>query len=101
MEIITEIGLRHFLILSALLFALGLAIVLLRRNVFFIFMGLILILNSLSINFLAFSRYLKIPGGPHFAFFLIFFSIVEVAVALALISNLKNLEVDKIQNLKG
>ena len=61
MASIVTIGLTHYLILAALLFVLGLLTVITRRNAVAILMGVELILNAASLNFVAFSRY--VHGG--------------------------------------
>ena len=56
--------LSKFLVIGALLFIIGVAGVLTRRNIIVIFMSIELILNAANLNFIAFSRYLAKPGGP-------------------------------------
>lgn len=100
-----EIGLNHFLILSAILFGLGIFGIVTRKNAIMVLMGLELILNSANINFIAFSRY----GGMNFeghiaAMFVIVLAAAEVAVALAIVLNIyqnyKHINVDEINKLK-
>ncbi len=57
--------LSKFLIIGALLFTIGVAGVLTRRNIIIIFMSIELILNAANLNFIAFSRYLQEAGGPN------------------------------------
>lgn len=81
------IPLSNFLIVSGLLFCIGLYGTLAKRNAIAILMGLELMLNSININLVAFSRYVT-PGeivGQVFAFFIIVVAAAEVAVGLALI----------------
>ncbi|HEY3875403.1 MAG TPA: NADH-quinone oxidoreductase subunit K, partial [Candidatus Kapabacteria bacterium] len=59
------VGLNHFLVLSALLFVLGIFIMLTRRNAIAVLMGIELILNAANINFVAFSRYGAVNLGGH------------------------------------
>jgi NADH-quinone oxidoreductase subunit K len=83
--------LAHYLIASALLFSLGMAAVLLRRNIIIIFMGIELMLNAANLSLVAFSRFhMDLNGFPAydaqvFLFFIISVAAAEVAVGLAII----------------
>jgi NADH-quinone oxidoreductase subunit K len=83
--------LAHYLIVSGLLFSLGLSGVLLRRNILIIFMGLELMLNAANLSLVAFSRFNLLPNGlPNYnaqvlVFFIITVAAAEVAVGLAII----------------
>lgn len=83
--------LAHYLVVSGLLFAIGLAGVLLRRNILIIFMGLELMLNAANLSLVAFSRFNLTPEGiPNYnaqvlVFFIITVAAAEVAVGLAII----------------
>jgi len=78
-------GLHHYLIVSALLFSLGLLGVVARRNLFVIYMGLELMLNAANLSLVAFSRYNANLDGQVMVFFIITVAAAEVAVGLALI----------------
>ncbi|HSU57408.1 MAG TPA: NADH-quinone oxidoreductase subunit NuoK [Candidatus Dormibacteraeota bacterium] len=82
-----KVGFEHYLILSALLFALGLTGVLVRRNLLVIYMSLELMLNAANLSLVAASHFS--PGhsldGQVFVFFIITVAAAEVAVGLALI----------------
>ena len=78
-------GLHHYLIVSALLFSLGLLGVVARRNLFVIFMGLELMLNAANLALVAFSRYHNNLNGQVMVFFIIAVAAAEVAVGLALL----------------
>ena len=78
-------GLHHYLIVSALLFSLGLLGVVARRNLFVIFMGLELMLNASNLALVAFSRYHNNLNGQVMVFFVITVAAAEVAVGLAII----------------
>ncbi len=85
-----EITLNHYLLVSGLLFAVGLAGVLLRRNVIVIFMCLELMLSAANLSLIAFSRLNHTEGVPDynahvFLFFIITVAAAEVAVGLAII----------------
>lgn len=100
-----NITLTHFLLISAILFSLGVYAVITRRNAIMVLMGIELILNSANINFLAFSRYggLNIEGQMA-AIFVIILAAAEAAVALAIVLNIykrfNTVNVDEISILK-
>lgn len=87
------VGLEHYLVVSFLLFALGLFGVIVRRNVLVIYMSLELMLNAANLALVAFSRFSPFPNtdtankldGQVFVFFVITVAAAEVAVGLALI----------------
>jgi NADH-quinone oxidoreductase subunit K len=80
------IGLQHFLVLSAVLFTLGLITVATRRNAVAILMGIELMLNAAALNFVAFSHYAQGTVSGHvFAVFVIVLAAAEAAVALAIV----------------
>jgi NADH-quinone oxidoreductase subunit K len=78
-------GLHHYLVVSALLFSLGLLGVLARRNLLVIYMGLELMLNAANLALVAFSRFNANLNGQVMVFFIITVAAAEVAVGLALI----------------
>ncbi|MEX0905219.1 MAG: NADH-quinone oxidoreductase subunit NuoK [Balneolaceae bacterium] len=99
-------GLPHFLIISAMLFGLGLMAVLSKRNVVMVLMGVELILNSANINFIAFSRFTDFSlNGQMIGLFVIIIAAAEAAVALAIILNIynrfKTINLDEVNLLKG
>ena len=108
-------GLKHpdlskFLVIGALLFIIGVAGVLTRRNIIVIFMSIELILNAANLNFIAFSRYLRDIGSPSavagqvFTVFIIVVAAAEAAIGLgiviALYRNRETIWVDEIDLLK-
>ena len=100
------IGLEHYLILSAILFSIGLYGVLAKRNAVIILMCVELMLNAVNITLVAFSRYV-VPAmltGQVFAIFVIVVAAAEVAVGLAIIfaiyRGLEDIDVSKIDILK-
>ena len=100
------IGLHHYLLSSAALFALGLLGVLTRRNGVNVLMGVELILNSANINLVAFTRYGSGQmDGQVFAVFVIVVAAAEVAVALAIVLTLYRLRrtpnLDAANSLRG
>ena len=102
--------LSKFLVIGALLFIIGVAGVLTRRNIIVIFMSIELILNAANLNFIAFSRYLQSTGsanavaGQIFAVFVIVVAAAEAAIGLgiviALYRNKETIWVDEIDLLK-
>ena len=102
--------LSKFLVIGALLFIIGVAGVLTRRNIIVIFMSIELILNAANLNFIAFSRYLQETGnlnavaGQVFAVFVIVVAAAEAAIGLgiviALYRNKETIWVDEIDILK-
>jgi NADH-quinone oxidoreductase subunit K len=81
----TPIGLEHYLIVSGLLFSLGLLGVIMRRNLIVIYMCLELMLNAANLALVALSRYNGHLSGQIVVFFIITVAAAEVAVGLALI----------------
>ena len=104
------ITLNDYLIASGLLFAIGLAGVVLRRNIIVIFMCLELMLSAANLSLVAFSRYGTVDGLPNYngqmlVFFIITVAAAEVAVGLAIIVALyrarKTVQVEDISSMKG
>jgi NADH-quinone oxidoreductase subunit K len=81
-----EIGLAHFLVVSAVLFTLGMMTVATRRNAVAILMGVEMILNAANLNFVAFAHYVEGGIRGHvFAVFVIVLAAAEAAIALAIV----------------
>src|SRR5437667_8864829 len=80
-----KIGLEHYLVVSALLFSIGLLGVLARRNLLIVYMSLELMLNGANLAFVALSRFGNDVSGQVMVFFIITVAAAEVAVGLALI----------------
>lgn len=103
-------GLSKFLVIAAILFIIGVAGVLTRRNIIVIFMSIELILNAANLNFIAFSRYLQQTGngnavaGQIFTVFIIVVAAAEAAIGLgiviALYRNKETILLDQIDLLK-
>jgi NADH-quinone oxidoreductase subunit K len=100
-----EIGLNHYLILSAALFIIGIVGVLLRRNAIVIFMSVELMLNAVNLTFIAFARYLNSVEGQIFVFFVMAVAAAEVAVGLAIIIALHRtrgtVNIDEANTMRG
>jgi NADH-quinone oxidoreductase subunit K len=80
-----EIGLNHYLVLSTVLFAIGLIGVMRRKNLLMLFFATEILLNSVNIAFAAISHYYGDLTGQMFAFFVIAIAASEVAVGLGLL----------------
>jgi NADH-quinone oxidoreductase subunit K len=79
-----KVSLNHYLLLSAILFSIGVLGVLLRRNVLVILMSIELMLNAVNLSFVAFSRYSGNIDGQVMVFFVMTIAAAEAAVGLAL-----------------
>lgn len=79
------ITITHYLVLSAILFTLGVVGVLIRRNAIIIFMCIELMLNAANLSFVAFAHYLNSMQGQLFVFFTMTVAAAEAAVGLAII----------------
>ena len=101
-----SIGLEHYLILSGILFSIGLYGALTRRNAIIILISIELMLNAVNIAFLAFSRYIvpQALTGQVFAIFIMVVAGAEVAVGLAIVISIfrhrNTIDVSKIDLLK-
>jgi NADH-quinone oxidoreductase subunit K len=97
-------GPHHYLILSALLFALGAIGVVLKKNIISIFLCIELMLNAANLSFIAFSRYLNQVDGQVVVFFVMVVAAAEAAVGLAITvvvyRNRKSLNVDDADLMK-
>jgi NADH-quinone oxidoreductase subunit K len=94
----------YYLALSGLLFTTGVIGVLIRRNPLIIFMSIELMLNSVNLAFIAFSRYLRSMDGHVFVFIVMTVAAAEVAVGLAIIVSIfrtrENINVDELNLMK-
>ncbi len=101
------IGPKHFLILSAILFAIGVFGILSRRNIVGVLMSIELLFNAVGINFVVFNRYLYPDAlwGQGFTLFIIALAAAEAVVGLALVlviyRNSKTILVERMNILQG
>ena len=100
------LGLSHFLVLGALLFAIAVVgIFLNRKNVIILLMAIELMLLAVNLNFIAFSHYLGSAAGQVFVFFILTVAAAESAIGLAILvvlfRNLSTINVDDLDSLKG
>lgn len=102
-----SVTLTHYLVLSAILFAIGIYGILIKRNLFAILMSIELMLNAVNINLVAFNYFLPMPdlAGQVMVIFSIAVAAAEVAVGLAIIfrvcADFKTVNIDKINKMKG
>ena len=100
------ISLSHYLVLGAILFAIGIVgIFLNRKNVIILLMAIELMLLAVNINFVAFSHYLQDVSGQIFVFFILTVAAAEAAIGLAILvvlfRNLRTINVNDLDKLKG
>jgi NADH-quinone oxidoreductase subunit K len=101
-----EIGLKHYIILSSIIFSIGIAGILLnRKTIINVLMSIELMLVSININFVAFSHYLNDIIGQIFTIFILTVAASEVAIGLAIIviyyRNKNSIDINEIKELKG
>jgi len=99
-----EIPISYYLLLSGILFTIGVVGVLTRRNAIVIFMSIELMLNAVNLTLVAFSKQLNALDGQIFVFFVMVVAAAEVAVGLALIVAIFRIKdtvsIDKINIMK-
>ena len=102
------IGLEHYLVVSAIVFGLGLLIIITRRSTIAVLMGIELLLNAAGLNFVAFAKYssgAESLDGQIVTLFIIVIAAAEAALALAIALNIFNsinsVELDDAHSLKG
>ena len=100
-----SVPISWYLTLSLILFVLGIAGFLFRRNIITVFMSIELMLNAVNLSFITFSYKLKQVDGHIFAFFVMVVAASEAAVGLAIIltvfKNRQTLEIDELSSLKN
>lgn len=101
----TVVPLAGYLIVSAVMFSIGVVGVLIRRNPLIIFMSIELMLNAINLSFVAFSQFLDSADGQMFVFVVLTVAAAEVVVGLALIVSIyrtrRNIDVDEMNVLRG
>ncbi|MBS0213410.1 MAG: NADH-quinone oxidoreductase subunit NuoK [Proteobacteria bacterium] len=102
----SAITLNHYLVLGAILFAIGVAgIVINRKNLIVVLMSIELMLLAVNTNFVAFSRFLGDASGQVFVFFILTVAAAESAIGLAILvtlfRNRRDINVEEIDELKG
>ena len=100
-----EVGVHHYLVLSALLFTIGILGVLLRKNILVILMSIALMLNAVNITFVAFARFMNDLDGQIVVFFVKAIAASEVAIGLTIailvFKKFKGVHIRLFENLKG
>lgn len=104
-DIINNIGIYHYLVLGALLFSMGLAGILLRKNVIVMLMSVELMLNAVNLTFTAFSKFNNQVEGQVMVFFVMTIAAAEAAVGLAIAVSIfkrfNEINIRFFENLKG
>lgn len=103
-QIFRVVPLNYYILLSTLLFSIGVLGVLFRRNAIVIFMCIELMLNAVNLLLAAFSTYMADPAGQVFVFFIMAVAAAEVAVGLAILMmiyrNTGSVDIDLMNRLK-
>ena len=98
------VPIAYYLILSAILFTIGVAAFLIKRNIITVFMSIELMLNAVNLTFVAFAHQWHHVSGQIFVFFVMVVAAAESAVGLAIIltvfKNRSTLEIDEIDSMK-
>lgn len=103
---VQQISVYHFLVVSTLMFFIGVTGFIIRQNLITILLSVELILNAVVINFLVFNRYLYPDAiqGQFFGLFIVAIAAAEASVAIALIINIyrriKNIDAEKVNEMK-
>ncbi len=104
-DILSTIGLEHYLVVSAILFAMGMAGVLMRRNLIVMMMSIELMLNAVNLSFVAFSKFNNNSEAQVMVFFVMTIAAAEAAVGLALavaiFKRFKEVNIRFFEHLKG
>jgi len=99
-----QIELTHYLLLSAVLFCIGVMGVLLRKNLIVILMSIELMLNSINLTFIALARYTANIEGQVIVFFVLCVAAAEIAVGLAILISIwrkrGTMDIDSLKQLK-
>ena len=104
-DFLTQIGLNHYLVLSAVMFFMGMGGVLFRRNVIVLLMCIELMLNAVNLSLVAFSKYSNLVDGQIMVFFVMTIAAAEAAVGLALAVSIfkryREVNIRFFEHLKG
>lgn len=100
-----QIEMAHYLLLSAVLFGIGMLGVLTRKNLMIILMSVELMLNAVNLTFIALARYMADNNGQVIVFFVLCVAAAEVAVGLAILISVwrqrGTMHIDSMRNLQG
>jgi NADH-quinone oxidoreductase subunit K len=104
-DFLATITVSHYLVLAALLFIIGMAGVLLKKNVLVMLMSIELMLNAVNLVFIAFSKYNQSTSGHIIVFFVMTIAAAEAAVGLAIVVSIfkrfKEVNIRFFEHLKG
>lgn len=104
LNVLNQVPIHYYLMLSAVLFSIGVLGVLFRRNAIIMFMSIELMLNSVNLLLVAFSTYHNDASGQVFVFFVMAVAAAEVAVGLAILvtifRNVHSVDIDELRSLK-
>ncbi|WP_372474253.1 NADH-quinone oxidoreductase subunit NuoK [Capnocytophaga sp. ARDL2] len=104
-QILHILGIERYIILSVLLFCIGIFGILYRRNAIVMFMSIEIMLNAANLLLVAFSNYHQDATGQVFVFFTMAVAAAEVAIGLAILvaiyRNIGSIDIDNLKNLKG
>lgn len=99
------ISLGHYLVLSGLMFSIGLAGILRRKNILMLFFSTEIMLNAINVGFVAIGSFMGDMNGQMFAIFIIAIAASEVAIGLGLVimwfKKYKTLDIDNLNIMKG
>ncbi len=102
---LAHVSLNHYLVLSAILFCIGIVGVLLRKNVIVMMMSIELMLNAVNLSFVAFSHFANAPAGQIGVFFIMTIAAAEAAVGLAIVvlifRKYKQVNINLFERLRG
>jgi NADH-quinone oxidoreductase subunit K len=105
LDSIFQIGLGHYLVLSAFLFIIGILGVLLRKNLLVILMSIELMLNAVNLSFVAFSHFSGQVDGQIMVFFVMTIAAAEagvgLAIAVTIFKKFKEINIDSFEQLRG
>ena len=104
-QVLQTVSLNHYLVLSIILFVIGMLTVLLRKNVIVMLMGIELMLNAVNLSFVAFANFRQDVNGHILVFFVMTIAAAEAGVGLALavaaFKRFKDVNIKLFENLKG
>lgn len=103
-DLIMAVPLEHYIVVSAILFSIGIIGVLMRRNLIVMFLSIELMLNSINLLAVAFSVYHNDSNAQAFVFFIMVVAAAEIAVGLAMLvmiyRNIRTIDIDALKQLK-
>ena len=103
-NVFDHVPLQNFIVLAFILFSIGILGVLTRRNLIVVFLSIELMLNSINILAVAFSKFHNDPSAQTFVFFVMIVAAAEVAVGLAMLvmiyKNTRSLDINTLSNFK-